>query len=805
MAIYSNLLLHSGGGITSTFQQVDPVEDTVTVLIGLGGTGIDCLTEIKKMVKEHLRPDNPDDEEHPYQHIKFLAVDADSLETASKILNSDECFELSFFDVQATLMQEHINKFDFEYRYWKRCAEYGLRHRTNDFLEKMKELITQARKNLAVSATRINVHVFSGVGGMAGGGMFLDVCYLIRRALREVTGGDGMISGYFFLPEVNLAKIPSQVTLVRKMVVENSARALKELDYCMCLPKNGGAFLQKDCNGEVTEWKEEPVDLCFLIDATDENRRIWGNAYWNSIKTVAGYVLHFLTKKIEDPENMLKLLHPVKMPVFSEKIETGYSGYGTIGGSYANIPLRNIHTYLACEIFERFAAVEEHIPTENDVQQIAERVRITKIESILSDLTKNGGGSDLAAIPGHLNWEFTRNNGDQELVDYYTKQKAEKIGIVEKNAKSMVSEQNKDSVIARICRELDECAKDLNRGPAYAYKVVQASFAGNLLNIIDGMIKNAEERKAHISYNVYDQPESAKKLYEESRDIWRAEQNRKLSGKPKKAYAQYVADLERYVRGQIEVEQLKQVLTVLREVRTQVSNKADEYYLRFNHVMENLISTFRENLRDIIAEEETGTFANPLLTIKEMRSIRSSLHKEVEKMDITDLMARFAECMFFDKRNGQLSCFTQAGIVKAVNDFIEEIVSCDFKGSSIEPLLQGKLPTNGKMSVDEYYKILLEMYQRASVLYPINCIYKNREDSIALTNIDVPLSNTAVIDAAEIVAHHYGVLQFEIEQSQQENYISMVRTLWGLSLAAYDGNLQEKISHSSKRKDKFTT
>ena len=97
--------------------------------------------------------------------------------------------------------------------------------------------------------------------------------------------------------------------------------------------------------------------------------------------------------------------------------------------------------------------MEHHVPTENDVQQIAERVRITKIESILSDLTKNGGGSDLAAIPGHLNWEFTRNNGDQELVDYYTKQKAEKIGIVEKNAKSMLSEQTFQCNIANNAEE----------------------------------------------------------------------------------------------------------------------------------------------------------------------------------------------------------------------------------------------------------------------------------------------------------------------------------------------------------------
>ena len=43
MAVYSKLLLSAGGGIVSSMQQAEQARNTATLLIGLGGTGIDCL------------------------------------------------------------------------------------------------------------------------------------------------------------------------------------------------------------------------------------------------------------------------------------------------------------------------------------------------------------------------------------------------------------------------------------------------------------------------------------------------------------------------------------------------------------------------------------------------------------------------------------------------------------------------------------------------------------------------------------------------------------------------------------------
>lgn len=822
MATYSKLLLSTGGGIISQIQQAEQVENTATLLIGLGGTGIDCLTEVKKAVRERLQPDNPQAFVPKYSHIRFLAVDTD-LTSGITGFDKSETFDISNPNIKQALRAEAAIKNRDELNWLdptrvngadingagagglRQAGRYMLVDQSSLFLNRIKELIIQAKTDAGNAS--LYIHVFSGISGGTGSGTFLDACYLIRKAIAEANGGDGVVLGYFFLPDVNLAKIPSTATLVRNYVPKNGYAAMQELDYCMRLPGNGGSFTQTYKNGIKVEWKEAPVDLCHLISATDCNYNVVSNAYNNAMKVTAEYVMDFLTKPEEgthaddvgmaeaeklESESMFTIKSHLANFTQMVSAADGMKSYGyhlrylVIGASCASIPMRKINTYLVGKVFEQFAGMEHHVPTENDVQQIAERARITKIESILSDLTKNGGGSDLAVVPGYLDWEFTRDNGDQGLVDHYTKQKADKLGIVEKNAKSMVSEQNKDSVIGRICRELDECAKDLNRGPAYAYKVVQASFAGNLLNIIDGMIKNAEKRKEQRSYNVYDQPESAKKLYEDSRNIWRAEQNRKLSGKPKRAYAQYVSDLELYVRGQIEVEQLEQVLVVLREVRTQISKKADEYYLKFNRVMENLISTFQENqksLMDSNDEEETGTFAIPLLTIKE---IRPTLDEEVKKMDMPGLLAQFVNYMFAVGEDGEPVWIAEDEnkITKAVKDFFINTAFSGFANRSITQFLFDKYKTTNMVEVTDrvYNEFVLRLKDRSEALFPVDhLVYGGDNNEIAY--ISVPASAQVVIDAANRLHAEYA--QFAVKKSALKDRIYLMRCSAALPLGAY--------------------
>lgn len=58
MAVYSKLLLSNSGGITPQQQKAEQIENTATILIGLGGTGVHCIRTIKTEVYNRLQPDN---------------------------------------------------------------------------------------------------------------------------------------------------------------------------------------------------------------------------------------------------------------------------------------------------------------------------------------------------------------------------------------------------------------------------------------------------------------------------------------------------------------------------------------------------------------------------------------------------------------------------------------------------------------------------------------------------------------------------------------------------------------------------
>ncbi|WP_461881526.1 hypothetical protein, partial [Fusicatenibacter sp.] len=94
--IYPKLSLRTGGGIVSELQQAEQVKNTATLLIGLGGTGIDCLKEIKKQMRVSIKPDNPGAEVPVYEHIRFLAVDNENIdEEKEELFEKEEIFDLS--------------------------------------------------------------------------------------------------------------------------------------------------------------------------------------------------------------------------------------------------------------------------------------------------------------------------------------------------------------------------------------------------------------------------------------------------------------------------------------------------------------------------------------------------------------------------------------------------------------------------------------------------------------------------------------------------------------------------------------
>ena len=397
MKVYSKLLLEDGGGIISPYQQAEHVQNEVNIFIGLGGTGIDCLREIKTQVYLRLKPDKQGIDRKEYSNIRFLGVDCDCYHDIIKrynkhYLDSSELFYISDYlyrDKQfSEKLQEKLEEmpeFDW-FRFndldidifgsrWSACirqiGRFMMLLSAKRFSEKVKEEIYLAGSG--INSPNINIHVISGLGGGTGSGCFLDVCYMLRNIEKEL--GATSIYGYFFLPDVNLSRIPTIDNLTRAYITKNGYAAMQELDYCMQIKENGGAFIQEYQDHELIKWEVAPVDICYLISATNANGDVIPNAYKYAMNVTAEYIINRLIA----PTNSSSILgtfsglHSVPRIINQANCFKPYGfnlKYCTLGAASAGIPLREINTYLASELFERFSTIGSNTPTKADVEAL---------------------------------------------------------------------------------------------------------------------------------------------------------------------------------------------------------------------------------------------------------------------------------------------------------------------------------------------------------------------------------------------------------------------------------------------------
>lgn len=389
MEIYPTLSLRHGGGIISPKQQAEQVENAVNIFIGLGGTGVDCIKTIKAAVRERLLPDDPEAAVPGYSHIRFLGVDVQGTKQISgkkksgicgspekmDVLEEEEIFSLwnphlrqdiscpraiemrpEFKWLNYRELQYHEFDSDDSLSFY-RCRQlnrFCFIDKSDKFSDKLELLLEEAGKGL--KNPHIYIHVFTGLSGSTGAGIFLDVCYLVREILKERYG---IIFGYFFLPDVNLSRISLENRLVRAYIPRFAYAAMKELDYCMRIHENGGAFTQTYKGGRKIPWAEPPVTFPFVIAGTREDGTSLPHAYEYALNLVCEYILFHLIKKKDS--NFYDLSDYVKMwsgnlDAVKQGIEAGVCvKYLTLGGSCARIPYREMNTCLMAEIFQKIS------------------------------------------------------------------------------------------------------------------------------------------------------------------------------------------------------------------------------------------------------------------------------------------------------------------------------------------------------------------------------------------------------------------------------------------------------------------
>ena len=783
MAIYKTLSLASGGGILSRSQQAAQARNTATVLIGLGGTGIDALRTVKTQVHRHLQPDDPDAVHPEYAHIRFLGIDTAAGEDFSR-WSTEEFARNGLLPLDPTeyfsIFVPHLYRAISD-KALSRCPEFswfcggtfdgfsfdpphgghGSRHlgrfqmmlHSAELLERLETEIDLAKQGF--DSPEINIHILTGLCGATGSGCFLDVCYLVRDVLaRCFPENTATVSGCFYLPDVNLDRVPPSDISARTYIPRNGCAALRELDYCMGFPGNGGGFTQEYQRHRMVDWKEPPVDLCFLLGATDSKAVVRPNAYEYAMRVTAEFLLTLLADNQAQPG--LCTLRRYAGACFSQLEhafpDCGNIRYCTLGGAAAEIPHREINTYLASQLFEQFGAIQWNIPTQGDVEALAiqsfarDAQSVGGVyESLLRELRKNAG-DDYAPYQG--DWKSVRDCGNAELVTSYTDQTTKKLTLLKANAKRMVEPENKDSLLGRLQAQLALVIRDIDRGPTFAYGLLSAAQDHNLRNLIKGLEKENRarwEQESIQTKGLQDDYDNAKANFDADANCTGVLAGLKAS-KLFQTYEWYLMVLNQH---ELALNVYAEMDEVLRTLLEQVEKVTGGYYAKLSRVMDNLIETFIENRAALASPgvlNGTDGFATPMMTIADLKQ---PLDAEVNKLNIPNMLDAFVSELLANEDAWINE--DENKITRLVTKFFVEKAFKGYADRSITAFLQDKYNTTNvdQLTNKVYDNWMLPLIEQASPLFYFDGAVWGEDATARLSFLSVPTASAPVTAAAQ--------------------------------------------------------
>ena len=795
MAIYPRLSLKYGGGIISSQQQGEQVKNTATILIGLGGTGLDCLKAIKAAAKERLRPDDPEAAVPEYSHIQFLGVDSDKTDLRKSGLEMEECLDISGALYSGIIRNPELLKSHPELQWmdenlWqayphlepgngsgavRQIGRFMMMKSSAEFMEILEKKIIAARRGL--TKPYVNVHIFSGLSGGTGSGCFLDVCYMVREVLREV----GTISGYFFLPEVNETKIPRTSENIRKNLRLNGYAALQELDYTMGIQRNGGAFQQEYQNRKVISWDIQPVDVCYLIGNSSEGEV---RTYESSIGAVTEYILELCTEKGRCDNGLKAKLAPGIWAIYDiehSNTQGSFLRYWCLNAFSPYVPFRERNTYLVSKLFGMFGGIRSKEPTEGEVQHFVKEVGLGDYDKLMRELA-DGVGNDYSIFPG--TWREVRDFGDNDLVTHYINQTTNKKGIIEKNVRSMPDEKNFRSLIGRVQAALVPYIRSLEYGPMYAYRMLEAARSHNLLNVIDGLIEiNTNRWNQEKFQDRYGEYEAARDEFSRSSILAR-----------RRRYEEYVYRLEILEKHKLALFHYEQMDRVLRTLRSQMQKAAAEYYCILARVIGNLLETAEENRRFLeVGIRNTNGSGEPLITLEEMKPKLDQLLESINPASMMEILIG----VFLDNESEWIQEDENA-IAKMMNEFFANTAFHDFVNRSITNFLADKYNTNNREIITDrlYEEYMKELTEQVKPLFAFNTAVWDASQTGKAGVISVPIEATPVVNAAERL--YESSFLYEVEESALKGRIYLKRISCGFPLCTHEKiNEYEELYYSS--------
>ena len=853
MPKYDSLLLNCGGGIINHSQQSKQYRGAAALAIGIGGTGVAALAELKQQVYLQLEPDNPDSPVPEYQHIQFLAIDSDTTDIdrmrgKAKLDKGREFFSINNPNLAAALRAKNLIEGDASLNWMdidhidgllstqgaggvRQVGRYLLISRARNLISTIQAKCTQALEGM--TGSELDVYIFAGISGGTGSGCFLDTCYIVQKALENMRKAQSAnVMGFFFLPDVVTSK--PQVAADPVKVNYNSSNgyaAMKELDYLMSL-KDADDWFRQNYGTFKIETQEPPVKMCHLISAAKADGSIVANGFQYCINVAADYVMAYLAdvelpaanRNATDGSSTPTTEYGLTMRGHLANVGNGVGGllrehganlsYHILGAANAEIPMTQISTYLAAGFMRRFKETvgkdQLNLRLSQDaVSDWVDQIGLTA-QQVYNDVTHGCPNLMLPDIDiedlrtfgvqphgqAPSPWDTAARNWCSRCEGQRGRNRAALEGEL---PKSLLDEDaTDDSLIGRTFRKLCDIAKNPELGPYYAAFLLSRN-GDDLKAAVEGAIQEIQGQKRDQQTYL---DSAADRIVQASTNFCA---NRFFGIGDKRAYNDYVDSVKEYYRTYNRVQECTDVENTLRKFREQLENLNSGYFALLTEVLDNLLETFEEDEQwlDSPAASASSGYTKRILQLSD---IRPRLDEAIDGLNATQLVRNFTEHLMKDPKQWKSRDDGKIGLY--ISEFMVTVFQTQ-TNRSLEDYLYEKYPETGHNSAQLAQAvsndILDGVYNDAKPMFWCSPTFPlGRDDNTVTFNsssLSVPANASAVCSAAQQfgAAHN----EFYVRRTGLKNRIFALRFCSGIPFYAYAGVPQMKRIYDENRTTQF--
>ena len=831
MPKYDSLLLNCGGGIINRSQQSKQYRGAAALAIGIGGTGVAALAELKQKVYQQLEPDNPDSPVPEYQHIQFLAIDSDTTDIdqmrgKAKLDREREFFSINNPNLAAALRAKNLIEVDASLNWMdidkitnllgtqgaggvRQVGRYLLISKARNLISTIQAKCTQALEGM--TGSELDVYIFAGLSGGTGGGCFLDTCYIVQRALENMGRAQSAnVTGLFYLPDVvtskpQVASDPAKV----KYNSSNGYAAMKELDYLMSL-KDADDWFRQDYGTFKIETQKPPVNMCYLISAIKSDGSLVPDGFRYCTNMAADYVMAYLADvQLPNPDPFIAAGGFVPAPEYGLTMHGANLSYHILGAASAEIPVTQISTYLAAGFMRRFkeAVGKDQLGqklTRKTVDDWVEDIGLTA-RQVYNDVTHGCPNLMLPDIGigvmppkggGAAPWDTAARNWCTRCEGQRLRNRAALEGEL---PRSLLDEDaTDDSLIGRTFRKLCDIAKNPELGPYYAAFLLSRN-GDDLKAAVEGAIQEIQGQKRDQQTYL---DSAADRIVQASTNFCA---NRFFGIGDKRAYNDYMDSVKEYYRTYNHVQECTDVENTLRRFREQLENLNSGYFALLTEVLDNLLETFEEDEQwlDSFAASASPGYTKRILQLSD---IRPRLDEAIDELNATQLVRNFTEYLMRAPEKWRTRDDRRIGLY--ISEFMVKIFQAQ-TDRSLEDYLYEKYPKTGHNSAQLAQAvsddILDGVYNDAKPMFWCSPTFPLGQSDNTVTfdssSLSVPANASAVCSAAQQfgAAHN----EFFVRRTGLKNRIFALRFCSGVPLYAYAGVPQMKRIYDENRTTQF--